>query len=45
LFDEAAWLYNTDTNYSKAANSPFLNQTLNGKVWLTCNHNQYYKSN
>ena len=45
LFDEAAWLYNTDTNYSKAANSPFLNQTLNGKVWLTCNHNQIYKSN
>lgn len=45
LFNEDAWLYNADTNYSKAVNSPFLNRTLNGKVWLTCNHNQYYKSN
>lgn len=45
LFDKSEWLYHADTNYSKAANSPFLNQTLNGKVWLTCNHNQYYKSN
>ena len=45
LFNDAEWLYNTENNYSKSANSPFLNQKLNGKVWLTCNNNQIYHSN
>lgn len=45
LFNDAEWLYNKDNNYSKSANSPFLNRKLNGKVWLTCNNNQTYQSN
>ena len=45
LFDESEWLYNSTTNFSKSANSPFLNQQLKGKVWLTCNNNQVYISN
>ncbi|WP_205943646.1 dihydroorotase [Pedobacter cryophilus] len=45
LFNDAEWLYSTDSNYSKSANSPFLNEKLNGKVWLTCNNNQIYHSN
>jgi dihydroorotase len=42
LFDDAEWLYNSSSNYSKSANSPFINQTLKGKVWLTINHHQTY---
>ena len=45
LFDESEWLYNSTNNFSKSANSPFLNQQLKGKVWLTCNNNQVYISN
>ncbi|MBU2376401.1 MAG: dihydroorotase [Bacteroidetes bacterium] len=45
LFDKSEWLYNEDSNFSKSANTPFLNQTLNGKVWLTCNNHQVYASN
>lgn len=42
LFDESQWLYHSNNNYSKSANSPFLNLQLKGKVWLTCNNNQVY---
>ena len=45
LFDESEWQYNSQNNFSKSANSPFLNQQLKGKVWLTCNNNQVYTSN
>nr|MBC7614415.1 dihydroorotase [Pseudopedobacter sp.] len=45
LFNKSEWLYNEDSNFSKSANTPFLNQTLNGKVWLTCNNHQVYASN
>lgn len=45
LFDESEWLYQTANNFSKSANTPFLNQQLKGKVWLTCNNNQVYISN
>ncbi len=44
LFDGSNWDYNTKNNFSKSANTPFINQTLNGKVWLTCNNNQTYLS-
>lgn len=44
LFDGTGWDYNTTNNFSKSANSPFINQNLNGKVWLTCNNNQTYLS-
>lgn len=44
LFDENEWEYNSANNFSKSANSPFLNQQLKGKVWLTCNNNQVYTS-
>lgn len=45
LFNDSEWLYNTQNNYSKCANTPFLNQKLKGKVWLTCNNQQVYLSN
>ncbi len=45
LFDESEWLYDYNSNFSKSANSPLLNQNLKGKVWLTCNNNQIYTSN
>jgi len=35
------WEYNTSTNYSKSRNTPLLNQTLTGKVWLVYNNNQF----
>lgn len=34
------WLYNTSNNYSKSANSPFLNQELTGKVIATYHQKQ-----
>lgn len=42
LFDASSWDYQASINYSKSANSPFLDQQLNGKVWLTCNNNQVF---
>lgn len=45
LFNNDEWVYTKENNYSKSANSPFLNQHLNGKVWLTCNNKQIFKSN
>lgn len=34
------WLYNTDSNFSKSANSPLLNKKLTGKVKLVYNNKQ-----
>ncbi|MBK0383508.1 dihydroorotase [Pedobacter sp. SD-b] len=45
LFNEEEWLYNQDTNFSKSANTPFLNKHLKGKIWLTCNNDQIIVSN
>lgn len=45
LFDDSEWVYTRENNLSKSANSPFLNQSLKGKVWLTCNNNQVYLAN
>src|SRR6201996_2595153 len=44
LFDtDAEWEYNRNTNRSKSYNSPFMGQTLKGKVLLTMNNNHLYK--
>jgi len=44
LFDTTTeWEYNSKNNRSKSSNSPFMGQTLKGKVLLTCNNNQFYK--
>ncbi|MVN89893.1 dihydroorotase [Mucilaginibacter aquatilis] len=40
---ETEWEFNKQTNQSKSANSPFMGQTLKGKVMLTCNNNQVLK--
>ncbi len=45
LFDDSEWTYTKENNFSKSANTPFLNQNLKGKVWLTCNNNQIYLAN
>ncbi len=45
LFDGSEWSYHSGNNFSKSSNSPFLHQTLIGKVWLTCNNNQIFVSN
>ncbi|WP_316813348.1 dihydroorotase [Pedobacter heparinus] len=34
------WLYNADSNFSKSANSPLMNQKLTGKVKLVYNNKQ-----
>lgn len=34
------WVYNAESNYSKSANSPLLNQKLTGKVKLVYNNKQ-----
>ena len=38
------WNYNGENNQSKSFNSPFLGQEMTGKVLLTINNNQIYKS-
>lgn len=38
------WVYNKEGNMSRSYNSPFMGQTLTGKVLLTCNNNQVFKS-
>jgi len=43
LFDESEWIYTTRNNFSRSKNSPFIDQELKGKVWLTCNNNQIYQ--
>lgn len=41
LFDtEEEWVFNTESNRSKSANSPFIGETLKGKVFVTGNNNQ-----
>ena len=45
LFDkEAEWVFDEDTNQSKSANSPFLGQTLTGKVIMVGNKGQLYSN-
>lgn len=45
VFDTAAeWEYTRQNNLSKSYNSPFMGQKLTGKVLLTCNNNQIFKS-
>ena len=45
LFDaESQWTYNLKNNRSKSYNSPFLGQTLQGKILLTGNNNHLYKN-
>ncbi len=38
------WNYNVENNQSKSSNSPFLGADLEGKILLTINNNQIYKS-
>jgi dihydroorotase len=45
LDKDATWDYNRQTNQSISYNSPFIGQTLKGKVLLTCNNNHLFKSN
>jgi dihydroorotase len=45
VFDTGAgWTFTKQNNQSKSYNSPFMGQTLTGKVLLTCNNNQVFKS-
>jgi dihydroorotase len=45
VFDpEAHWDYSKNNNRSKSYNSPFIGHNLKGKVLLTINNNQLYKS-
>jgi dihydroorotase len=45
VFDMGAgWTFTKQNNQSKSYNSPFMGQTLTGKVLLTCNNNQVFKS-
>jgi len=44
IFDTVTeWEYTNKNNRSKSYNSPFIGDTLKGKVFLTINHNQLYK--
>jgi dihydroorotase len=38
------WTFTKQNNLSKSHNSPFINEQLTGKVWLTCNNNQVHVS-
>lgn len=38
------WEFNKQNNLSKSYNSPFIGQTLIGKILLTCNNNRVFKS-
>jgi len=43
LFSEdQEWVFDTGSNKSKAANSPFIGQTLKGRVLAVCNNEQFY---
>ncbi len=44
LDNNATWDFNKQNNLSRSYNSPFMGQNLTGKVLLTCNNNQVYKS-
>ncbi|MCJ8211175.1 dihydroorotase [Mucilaginibacter sp. RS28] len=39
-----SWTYTKENNLSKSYNSPFIGQTLTGKVLLTVNNNQIFKA-
>lgn len=41
---DAEWTFDKNTNRSKASNSPFMGQSLRGKVLLTCNNKQVVKN-
>ncbi len=44
IFDtDTEWEYNRNNNRSKSYNSPFMGQTLTGKVLLSFNNNHLYK--
>lgn len=36
------WVFDAGSNKSKAANSPFMGQTLKGRVLAVCNNEQFY---
>lgn len=43
LFSEdQEWVFDTGSNKSKAANSPFIGQKLKGRVLAVCNNEQFY---
>ena len=44
LDPKSNWKYDAENNQSKSSNSPFLGQEMTGKVLLTINNNQIYKS-
>ncbi|EHQ29444.1 dihydroorotase [Mucilaginibacter paludis] len=45
VFDsQQEWAYTKQNNQSKSYNSPFIGKQLTGKVLLTCNNNQAFKS-
>ncbi|MGV8878276.1 MAG: dihydroorotase [Sphingobacteriaceae bacterium] len=45
LFDpKEKWILNGQTSFSKSANSPYWNKQLTGKILLTYNHGQLFKS-
>ncbi len=44
LNPKSKWNYTRENNFSKSSNSPFLGQEMTGKVLLTINNNQIYKS-
>ncbi|RKR84434.1 dihydroorotase [Mucilaginibacter gracilis] len=45
VFDaKQEWTYTKQNNQSKSYNSPFIDKQLTGKVLLTCNNNQVFKS-
>lgn len=44
LFDtEEVWNFDTNTNRSKSANSPLIDQRIKGKVNWVCNNKQYFE--
>jgi dihydroorotase len=44
VFDiSAEWIYTKENNQSKSSNSPFIGQSLKGKVLLTYNNGQQFK--
>ena len=38
------WILNENSNLSKSSNSPFMGESLKGKVNLVCNNGQYFRS-
>jgi dihydroorotase len=41
---DESWIFDKQTNRSKASNNPYFNSELKGKVNLLINNNQYYTS-